>query len=99
VVDGGGIAGFDAMTFISAAVRFILPTRRIMSAGAGAGVGGGGGDVDVDAARAVGEKDVYLVFGGKTGWIGCMVVDLLRGMGREVHVAESRLEAREDVER
>jgi len=39
-----------------------------------------------------------LVFGGKTGWIGGMMLELLKKEGIEAYPAESRLENREDVE-
>lgn len=41
--------------------------------------------------------DSYLVFGGKTGWIGQKMVELLRANGKTVAVAESRLEMVEQV--
>ncbi len=41
---------------------------------------------------------VFLVWGGKTGWIGQKMVVLLREEGQIVYVAESRLENREEVE-
>lgn len=42
---------------------------------------------------------VFLVWGGKTGWIGQKVVTLLQEQGYIVHVAESRLENREGIQR
>lgn len=42
---------------------------------------------------------VFLVFGGKTGWIGQQIVALLKNEGHLVYPAESRLENRDDVER
>lgn len=39
----------------------------------------------------------YLVFGGKTGWLGGKLVTLLKEQGKAVHIAESRLENRESV--
>jgi len=39
--------------------------------------------------------EVYLVFGGKTGWIGQIMVSMLKAKGKVVHIAESRLEDRE----
>jgi len=39
----------------------------------------------------------YLVFGGKTGWIGQKVVDMLRAKGIDAVVAETRLEHIQDV--
>lgn len=41
----------------------------------------------------------YLVWGGSTGWIGGMIVTLLKEAGKEVHCATSRLENRTDIER
>jgi len=41
----------------------------------------------------------FLVFGGEKGWIGQMIVTLLKEQGKSVHVATSRLENREDVEK
>lgn len=46
----------------------------------------------------ISENKVFLVFGGKTGWIGQKVVKLLEAQGYIVYVAESRLENRCDVE-
>ena len=43
-------------------------------------------------------KKVFLVFGGKTGWIGQKVVALLKNQNYLVYTAESRLENRSDVE-
>jgi hypothetical protein len=40
----------------------------------------------------------WLVFGG-TGWIGGMVIDLLKAKGANVFAAKSRLENRADVAR
>lgn len=42
---------------------------------------------------------VFLVFGGKTGWIGQKVVSLLNDQDYVVYIAESRLENRCDVEK
>jgi 3,5-epimerase/4-reductase len=39
----------------------------------------------------------YLVFGGRTGWIGQMLVAQLRAAGKDVVIAESRLEKVQDV--
>jgi dTDP-4-dehydrorhamnose reductase len=39
----------------------------------------------------------FLVFGGKTGWIGQKMVILLRDQGKEVFIAETRLENIEQV--
>lgn len=41
--------------------------------------------------------DKYLIFGGKTGWIGQQVAEMLRKQGKEVVIAESRLEKIEQV--
>lgn len=40
---------------------------------------------------------VYLLFGGKTGWLGGKLATLLREQGKTVHLADSRLENRESV--
>lgn len=45
-----------------------------------------------------GEQKVFLVFGGKTGWIGKKIVELLQQQGDLVFAADSRLENREEVE-
>jgi len=47
---------------------------------------------------AVAEQKTFLVFGGKTGWIGKMLVPILEKKGHKAIVAESRLENREAVE-
>lgn len=39
----------------------------------------------------------FLVFGGKTGWIGQMIVKMLREKGYDVVVADTRLENIEQV--
>jgi len=39
----------------------------------------------------------FLVFGGKTGWIGQKIVELLTEQNHEVFAAESRLENREEL--
>jgi 3,5-epimerase/4-reductase len=44
-------------------------------------------------------KKVFLVFGGKTGWIGQKIVGLLKDQGYVVYAAESRLENRCDLEK
>jgi dTDP-4-dehydrorhamnose reductase len=44
-------------------------------------------------------QKVFLVWGGKTGWIGQRIVALLQEQGYVVYAAESRLENREGVER
>jgi len=40
-----------------------------------------------------------LVFGGKTGWIGGLMVDILKEKGIEVLCANSRVQNREDVDK
>lgn len=40
----------------------------------------------------------YLVFGAKRGWIGQQLVELLQEQGKEVHIAQSRLEDRNHIE-
>ena len=42
------------------------------------------------------EEQVYLVF-GKTGWIGGMVIELLKKQGKTFHLAESRTQDRAAV--
>ncbi len=39
----------------------------------------------------------FLVYGGKSGWIGQQLVKLLQEKGEDVVAAESRMENREDV--
>lgn len=39
----------------------------------------------------------FLVYGGKTGWIGQQLIKLLQEKGEKVIAAESRMENREDV--
>lgn len=41
----------------------------------------------------------FLVFGAQTGWIGGMIVDLLTKANKTVHVAKSRIEDRQNVEK
>src|SRR3990167_916238 len=41
----------------------------------------------------------FLVFGGKTGWIGQKVVKLLQDQNHHVHCANSRLENRESIQK
>lgn len=41
-------------------------------------------------------SQVYLLF-GKNGWLGGKLTTLLREQGKEVHLADSRLENRESV--
>ncbi len=41
----------------------------------------------------------FLVFGGKTGWIGKQVVELIKKEGHQAFAAQSRLENREAIER
>lgn len=44
------------------------------------------------------ESKKFLVFGGKTGWIGQKIMYLLKEQGHEAVAAESRLEEREAIE-
>lgn len=44
------------------------------------------------------QEQVYLIFGGKTGWIGQKLVKLLKKDNKIVCVAKSRLENREQLE-
>lgn len=44
-------------------------------------------------------SEVFLVYGGKTGWIGQKIVKLLKDQNYQVICANSRLENREDIER
>jgi len=46
-----------------------------------------------------GDAPIYLVYGGKTGWIGQWLVRLLKERGSVVFAANARLENREDVAR
>ncbi len=39
----------------------------------------------------------YLVFGGKTGWIGIQLVEMLKAQGKDVTSAASRIENLSDV--
>jgi 3,5-epimerase/4-reductase len=43
------------------------------------------------------QNDVYLIFGGKTGWIGGKLIELLTAQGKKFFVAESRTYNRADV--
>lgn len=45
------------------------------------------------------EPLTYLVFGGKTGWIGMQLVELIEERGDRAEASESRLENREQIER
>ncbi len=45
------------------------------------------------------QAPTFLVFGGKSGWIGQKIVKLLEEQGHKVAVAQSRLENRQDVEK
>jgi len=45
------------------------------------------------------DSPVYLVFGGKTGWLGQQIVELLKNHGSTVVAATSRLENKESIER
>ena len=42
-------------------------------------------------------EDVYLLFGGKTGWIGGKLIELLTAQGKKFVIAESRTEDRNKV--
>lgn len=44
------------------------------------------------------ENQVYLVLGGKTGWIGGKLIDLLTEQKKTFYVADSRTYNRQDVE-
>lgn len=59
-----------------------------MQDGADAGAGGGADG-----------RGTYLVFGGKTGWIGQQVMGIIASRGNTAVAAESRLEEREAVAR
>lgn len=48
-------------------------------------------------SRLVGQE-TYLVFGGKTGWIGGQLVELIKKQGHRVYCAQSRLEDRQSIE-
>ncbi|KAG5183289.1 hypothetical protein JKP88DRAFT_182955 [Tribonema minus] len=41
--------------------------------------------------------DVYLLYGGKTGWLGGKLHQLLQDQGKKVYLAEARLENRESM--
>lgn len=43
--------------------------------------------------------EIFLVFGGKTGWIGQKLVKILQEQNYQVYTATSRLENREELER
>lgn len=45
------------------------------------------------------QAEKYLVFGGKTGWIGGKIVNLLKEQKQKVYIAKSRLENRHDIEK
>ncbi len=49
------------------------------------------------AAPAAPPANRFLVFGGKTGWIGQKLVSMLREAGKDVVVANTRLENIQDV--
>lgn len=44
-------------------------------------------------------EQVYLLYGGKTGWLGGLLTGLLRASGKTVHHGEARLENREAIMR
>jgi hypothetical protein len=80
----------------------VCPSRVQRGVGAASALGEASSLASEERIRAGAERgarDVYLVFGGKTGWIGSEMVRLLRIMGRTVHAAESRLEDRDDMAR
>ena len=43
------------------------------------------------------DSEVYLVYGGATGWLGGLLVTLLKDSGKTVHIGEARLENREAI--
>lgn len=43
------------------------------------------------------EAKVFLVFGGKTGWIGQKVISLLKDQGHQAYAADARLQERESL--
>lgn len=45
------------------------------------------------------EQKTFLIFGGKTGWIGQKVVQIIEQQGHNAIAAESRLENRQDLEK
>lgn len=52
-----------------------------------------------ESPQSTDESKVFLVFGGKTGWIGQKLVTILREQNHVAVCAESRLENRESIER
>ncbi len=46
-----------------------------------------------------GDSKIFLVYGGKSGWIGQQLVKLLEAQNFTVYIAESRLENREEIEK
>lgn len=54
-----------------------------------------------DESKAAAETGTqkYLVYGGKSGWLGQQLVSLLKAKGTEVIVGNARIENREDVAR
>jgi dTDP-4-dehydrorhamnose reductase len=43
------------------------------------------------------ENQVYLLFGGQTGWIGGRIAEMLKEQGKTFYMAESRTQNRESV--
>lgn len=43
-------------------------------------------------------RQKFMIFGGKTGWIGKKIVKLLKDQNYEIHLANSRLENKSDLE-
>lgn len=50
-------------------------------------------------SQAEESSKTFLIWGGKTGWIGQKVVALLQEQGHIVYIAESRLENRESIQK
>ncbi len=44
-------------------------------------------------------RQSWLVYGGKTGWVGGLLMDMLKARGEVAVAAEARLENREAIER
>lgn len=53
----------------------------------------------IDLARPERNSKVFLVFGGKSGWIGQKIIQLLQEQNYTVYAAESRLENRSEIEK
>jgi hypothetical protein len=54
--------------------------------------------VEMEPAKEPAKASTWLIYGGRTGWVGGLVIDLLRAQGDIAIAAEARLEAREAVE-